>query len=88
MANRNYGGNGGHTVKLNYGGSGSCTDICKCGYRGQMYERMQERLCSSKSRFASCHNDSSELLYLIGSYTPWFQVPAALIELPVQGWSS
>jgi hypothetical protein len=26
--------------------------ICKCGYRGQIYERMQGRLYSSESRFA------------------------------------
>ena len=34
MANRNYGGNGGRSVKLNYGGSGGRTDYLQTWLQG------------------------------------------------------
>ena len=64
LANRNYGGNGGRALIV--AARAAAQTICKCGYRGQTYERMREWLYSSKSRFAGCHSDSSEPLRLIG----------------------
>ena len=68
MANRNYGGNGGRVLIV--AAQAAAQTICKCGYRGQTYERMRGQLCSSESRFAGCHSDSSEPLRVIGGCVP------------------
>jgi hypothetical protein len=80
MANRNYGGNGGRALivaaqaaaQLNriMAAQAAAQTICKRSYRGQTYEQMRGRLCSSESRIAGCHNDSSEPLRVIGGCTP------------------
>ena len=54
--------------------------ICKRGCRGQTQERMQGRLCSSKSRFSGCRNDSSESPGLIGGCTAQPQAPAVTAQ--------